>query len=233
MAQPGTPRRPRIGLLNLPSLDPLPTAAERAAAVIRDNIFEGKFPPGTPLPENKLAQALQVSRNTVREAFRTLIDEHLLTYEAHKGVSVRWLVAEDVRDIYALRRMLELSAIDALAAGPGALDRAALMDSLAAGDRAAETNDWVAAGTANLRFHAQIVAVHNSSRMNEFFRRLMTEMRLGFLALSDPQAFHEPYLRRNHEIAEHLLAGKLAQARAALAEYLDDAVRQVAQAVDA
>ncbi len=89
MTGPDRPR-PSVGALaGLPSLNPLPTAAERAAEVIRDNIFQGRFQPGTALPEASLAKALQISRNTVREAFRTLMGEHLLTYETHKGVAVR------------------------------------------------------------------------------------------------------------------------------------------------
>ena len=50
--------------------------------MIRQNVFEGRFAPGTALPETALPAALQVSRNTVREAFRTLTAEHLLAHEA-------------------------------------------------------------------------------------------------------------------------------------------------------
>ncbi len=74
-------------MAGLPPIQPLPTAAQRAADLIRQYIFEGQFAPGTPLPEASLSEALQVSRNTVREAFRTLISEHLLTHEPHKGVT--------------------------------------------------------------------------------------------------------------------------------------------------
>ncbi|ASW57931.1 hypothetical protein CIK06_22715 [Plantactinospora sp. KBS50] len=129
--------------------------------------------------------------------------------------------------------MLELSAIDLLARGEGTLDRATLTDSLNAADRAAAADDWVTAGTANLRFHTLLVAVHASPRIDELFRRLMTEMRLGFLALTDPHAFHEPYLSRNHELTDLLGAGRWDEARADLDRYLDDALRQVVAAVDA
>lgn len=238
MSQPNAFRRvppggPAGGLADLPSLDPLPTAAERAADVIRAYIFEGKFLPGTPLPETTLAQGLQVSRNTVREAFRMLINEHLLVYEMHKGVAVRWLTAADVRDIYALRRMLELAALDLVQAGHASLDLAALAASVAAGEQAAGQERWRDAGTANLRFHAGLVAAHGSPRMDEFFRRLMTEMRLGFLAVPDPKTFHGSYLRRNRDILDHLAAGRLPQARAALTEYLTDAEQPVLAAVEA
>jgi DNA-binding GntR family transcriptional regulator len=221
----------RHALAGLPSLAPLPTAAERAAQVIRENIFDGKFQPGTALPETALAGALQVARNTVREAFRTLMAEHLLVYEPHKGVTVRSLTVDDVRDIYRLRRMFELSAIDALAAGEAKLDGAALLRTVADGDEAGAQGDWGAAGTANLRFHSTLVAVHGSARMDEFFRRLMTEMRLGFLALRDPQGFHAPYLERNRKICKSLAAGRWAGARADLGDYLNDAMREVCAAV--
>lgn len=228
--------RPRTGpsrqaLAALPSLDPLPTAAERAAQVIRENIFEGRFQPGTALPETALSNALQVARNTVREAFRTLIGEHLLVYEAHKGVTVRSLTVADVHDIYRLRRMFELAAIDLLDSNRATLDEAALRRTVAEGDQAGASGNWVAAGTANLRFHSTLVALHGSARMDEIFRRLMTEMRLGFLAVEDPQSFHSPYLERNRGICDSLVAGRWDEARTALERYLDDAMRQVSEAV--
>lgn len=226
MTQPPPPRR-RPGLASLPALDPLPTVAERAANLIREYIFEGKFLPGTPLPETSLAQALQVSRNTVREAFRTLVNEHLLTYEAHKGVAVRSLTAEDVRDIYALRRLFELSAIDLVAAGRGALDTDALARGVSQGEQAAQAGLWDEVGTANLRFHAAIVAAHASTRVDEFFRRLMTEIRLGFLAVADAEALHGPFVARNRDLLRLLSGDRHAQARRALALYLDEAEAMV------
>ncbi len=222
----------REALAHLPSLTPLPTAAERAADAIRQSIFEGRFGPGTALPESALAQALQVSRNTVREAFRALMSEHLLVYEVHKGVSVRRLVEADVRDIYGLRRLLELSALDLLGPKASGLDIAPLRRHVAEGRQAAGAGDWIAAGTANLRFHAQIVALHRSSRVDEMFARLMTEMRLGFLALPDPRAFHAPYLDKNVAICADLAAGRTKPARAALDAYLTQALAEVVEAVN-
>jgi DNA-binding GntR family transcriptional regulator len=221
----------------LPPLAPLPTAAERAADLIRDYIFQGRFLPGTPLPESALSQALQVSRNTVREAFRTLMNDHLLDYEAHKGVTVRWLTAGEVRDIFALRRLFELSAGDLIANGTAVLDLSALHQALdravTDGRTAAEDGRWGDVGTANLYFHTALVAAHGNKRLDEFFRHLMTELRLGFLAVPDPEAFHGPFLGRNAEIRDLLAAGHYQQAHAALARYLDDAEGPVIEAVTA
>lgn len=225
------PRRATEALASLPPLEPLPTAAERAAGAIRESIFEGRFLPGTALPETSLAQALRVSRNTVREAFRTLMTEHLLTYEAHKGVAVRRLSPDDVRDIYRVRRIHELSAIDLLRSGAATIDGSLLQESIAQAQRAADGGDWVAAGTADLRFHSRLVAVHGSRRIDEFFLRLMTEIRLGFLAITDPHAFHAPYLALNQEIYEDLRSGRHDRASETLEQYLDRARDDVLAAV--
>lgn len=199
--------------------------------MIRESIFEGRFAPGTALPEAALSGALQVSRNTVREAFRTLIAEHLLAHEPHKGVVVRRLTAADVRDIFHLRRMLELGALDLMAGADGLLDIAAVDRTLAAADAAARSGQWVEVGTADLRFHAEIVSVHRSVRVDEIFRRLMTEVRLGFLASTEPAELHGEFLARNHEIRDLLADGSTDQARRRLAGYFDDAEERVVLAV--
>jgi DNA-binding GntR family transcriptional regulator len=215
----------------LPALTPLPTAAQRAAGVIRDGIFEGRFRPGAPLTEAALAKALNISRNTVREAFRSLMAEHLLEYTAHKGVSVRRPSKEDIADIYQVRRTLELAAVDRVRAGDATVDGAALQAAVTAGRAAAAAGDWVGAGTANLVFHAGIVAMHGSPRLDEFFRGLMTEMRLGFLAVDDARALHEPYLKLNGEICAALAEGAIGPARRMLDRYLTAARDQVVAAV--
>jgi DNA-binding GntR family transcriptional regulator len=223
--------------LDLPALTPLPTAAERAAEVIREHIFNGELAPGTQLPETTFAEALHVSRNTVRDAFRMLMNEHLLAYEVNRGVSVRELDAGDLADIYALRRMFELPALDRMAemaeaaeAGE-APDLGALRATAVAAEQARSEGRWSDLGTGNLHFHTLIVGVLGSARTDQFFRQLMTEMRLGFLALPDTRALHEPYHRRNQELLGFLEAGDFVAARRGLASYLDDAESQITAAV--
>lgn len=220
----------------LPLLVPLPTAAERAADVIRESIFEGRFRPGLPLPETSLATALQVSRNTVRDAFRTLVHERLLTYEVHRGVAVRRLSADDVRDIYGLRTLCELSALDLLRRGearvtPEALGNLRACIEQAEAALAANEAACLAMGPADLCFHTRLTALHGSPRMDECFRRLMTELRLGFLAIVDPYPFHRRDLRTNREICDDLAAGRFDRARQALDRYLTEAQAEVMAAV--
>lgn len=229
------PSRTPVPVPGLPPIQPLPTAAERAAGLIREYIFEGRFAPGTALPEASLSAALQVSRNTVREAYRTLMSEHLLVHEPYKGVTVRWLTPEDVTDIYKIRRMFELGVLDLALDGQLELTRDTLNEIgglLTHAEAATRDGDWAGeVGTANLRFHGLLVELHRSERISDTFRRLMTELRLGFLAHEDPAAFHSRFLPRNRMLYELLVEGRLSAARGELAGYLDDAEADVVKAV--
>ncbi len=203
-------------------LDRSGTAA-RLADLLRAQIIEGGLLPGTQLGEHAVAEALGVSRNTLREAFRLLAHEGLVVHEPHRGVFVRVLDAGDVRDIYATRRLVECAAVRTGASEGVAEIRAAVATARAA----ASEGRWHDVGTADLRFHSAIVALAGSRRLNEMMRRILAELRLGFHAMADPRRFHEPYLSRNDEIATLIETGRTAAAADALTGYLDDAERQL------
>src|SRR6202020_3466683 len=80
------------------------STADRVTELLRTHIMEGLFPPGTRLSEEAIGQALGVSRNTLREAFRLLCHERLDVPEVDRGIFVPVLSRADVTDIYALRR---------------------------------------------------------------------------------------------------------------------------------
>jgi len=213
--------------MELAPLERLPSTADRAAEAIRAGIFRGDFPPGTPLPEGEIARRLRVSRTTVRDALRTLVAERLLTYEMHKGVAVRSLTASDVRDIYLLRRCFELAALERLDMSPVPV----LAPIVTAAEKAVAKHRWIEVGTHNLTFHSELVASMRSPRSDRVFRQLLTELRLGFLAVDDPAGFHGPYVLRNRRILDLIDDGDLQAAREELSRYLDDSERHVLEAV--
>src|ERR1700760_4532990 len=115
------------------------STAERVSDILRSRIAEGYFPPGTRLSEDAIGKALGVSRNTLREAFRLLTHERLLVHELNRGVFVRVLAVEDVRDIYRTRRVVECAVVRGLGAPPfgvGGLEEAVAAGELAAAERA-------------------------------------------------------------------------------------------------
>lgn len=203
------------------------STAERVAEVLRDRVTAGYFRPGARLSEDVIGGALGVSRNTLREAFRLLSHERLLTHHLNRGVFVRMLSAEDVHDVYAVRRIIEIGAVrDGDPADP-ALLLEAIRVTVVEGEQAAERGAWQEVGTADLRFHQAVAGLAGSPRINDLMRGLLAELRLVFHVMADPEGFHRPYLSRNREIYELLAAGDRAGAEQALTDYLLDAEKQL------
>ena len=80
---------------------------ERIYRRLRGAIQRGEFDPGTRLVEQRLAEELGVSRTPVREALYRLEREGLVTKVPHKGIVVREQDPEELKEVLALRGLLE------------------------------------------------------------------------------------------------------------------------------
>jgi DNA-binding GntR family transcriptional regulator len=196
--------------------------AERVADKLRDRMLDGELTPGLQLNEKAISDALGVSRNTLREAFRLLTHERLLVHQHSRGVFVCEPNAEEVADIYAARRVIECGAIRRW---PDATEEArqGVRDAVAFGVRGAEADNWLDVGTANIRFHQTITALAGSLRLDQEVQRLLAELRLAFYVMGDPREFHQDYLPMNRAILALLDAGSVAEAERELLRYFDTA----------
>jgi DNA-binding GntR family transcriptional regulator len=203
------------------------STADRVADVLRTRIAEGHLLPGTRLSEDAIGRALGVSRNTLREAFRLLTHERLLSHELNRGVFVRTLTVQDVVDIYQVRKLIECAAVRSLSMPPYDLGQAEA--SVAEGEKAAAEEAWAELGTANIHFHQAVVSLAGSARLSELMRGVLAELRLVFHAMDNPRGFHEPYLPRNREILSALRSANVIKAELLLTSYLDDAEQQLVE----
>lgn len=74
---------------------------------IKTHIITGIYEPGETLLESKLADELGVSRTPIREAIRLLEMEGLVETSAKKGAAVLGISNKDVKDIFAIRQLVE------------------------------------------------------------------------------------------------------------------------------
>ena len=195
-----------------------PGSATRAVEQLRSSMINGELAPGTRLSESSLTGPLGVSRNTLREAFSTLIEEGLLVRRPHRGVFVATLTSAQIADIYRVRVLLECSALDQAPTDPPRV--AGMRAALDEAGRGVAAGDWRAVGTANMHFHEQIVALAGSPRLDAWMRQLTAELRLAFVAAPDIEALHRPFVAMNAEIAASYEAGKAHEAAEMLRDYL-------------
>ncbi|MFJ4142408.1 GntR family transcriptional regulator [Pseudomonas sp. NPDC089734] len=193
-------------------------------------LVEGELVPGQRLSEAALAESLDISRNTLREAFRVLTREGLLKHEPNRGVTVAEPDMASIIDIYRVRRFIECKAIaQAFPLHPGALK---MREAVEAGIRGRENKDWVAVGTANMMFHKAIVELADSPRLVVFYGQISAELRLAFGVLDDPEFLHVPYLDMNAAILNCVEEGRVEEATVMLETYLVQSERTVLAAYE-
>ncbi|HEY1272256.1 MAG TPA: GntR family transcriptional regulator [Terriglobales bacterium] len=208
------------------------SVADQVAGVLRQRVLDGELRPGTPLPEVPLSSSLGVSRNTMREAVRILCLEGLLRRNIHRGVTVSRLSLKDVREIYQLRRMLEIPAV--LAARKPRPEIISELRSLVDGyEKAVRSRDWTGAVGCDLQFHRNLIRFYENQRLETFYQNVIGELRLGMVLVDrshdDPGALI-PVHRRLYQL---LVGGKRRQCALILAQHLDDSESRFARVMAA
>ena len=97
---------------------------------LRQAIIERQFAPGQRLIERELVELTGVSRTSVREALRELAAEGLVTAIPNKGTVVARVTAEDARQLYEVRSVLEALAARLFVQNATQAQRTALVKAL-------------------------------------------------------------------------------------------------------
>jgi DNA-binding GntR family transcriptional regulator len=197
------------------------SVADQAAGIIRQQILKGELRPGTSLQELQLASSLGVSRNTMREAVRILCLEGLLWRNLHRGLAVSQLTLDDVREIYHVRRMLELAAVGAA----GKPDPKLFADLKAAVDDyedAIRKRDFVRAVSCDLDFHSLLLRFLKNKRLEAFYQKAIGELRMGMVLVDRSHDNAGALISVHRKLYQFLTSGKLKQCAVVLRQHLAD-----------
>lgn len=138
---------------------------------LRQAILDGRFAPGQRLIERELVELTGVSRTSIREALRELAAEGLVTTIPNKGTVVATLSAEDARQLYQVRSVLEGLAGKLFVENASPAQRRALAKQLATIDRLAGRDasileakdrfyDILFVGGGNVALHQTAASLH-------------------------------------------------------------------------
>lgn len=137
---------------------------EQVVAALRSDILTGDLAPGHLLVEAALAETFGVSRGPVRDALRILSGEGLIAASG-RSYRVVGLDQRDLRDLFALRELLEGAAAQQCAAenpeGLRPVAEAALADMRTA----AEAGDTDAFARADSAFHSAFFTACGNRRL--------------------------------------------------------------------
>jgi len=154
-------------------------------------IVEHRLLPGAKLAEQKLANHFGVSRTLVRQALYQLAQNRLITLEPARGAFVATPSAEEARQVFAVRRMLETEMVRNFVRQANAQQIAELRQHVADEMTAVSGND--APGRTHLLadFHVQMAALLGNQVLAEVLGELISRCALITLVYQSPQAAAE------------------------------------------
>lgn len=189
------------------------TKTDTAHLVLREAIVSGVLKPGEALQAAPLAEALDMSRIPVREAFRRLEQEGLVSIRPHVGASVRSLPKHEIEENLVIRG--ELEALATRLAAPLMSDGtlAELETFLAEMDACVASGDAERFGRINRAFHLSIYRECPYPRLIELIEQLWS-------ALSRSRSVFalDPDLMRQSQVGHRQLLEALQSRDAHLAE---------------
>ena len=173
------------------------TAAQNVADGLAERILHGAIAPGQRLRESAIAAELGIARPTVREAVRMLEQRGLVRVEASRGAVVIAPTDDELDALYTARAELEAAAV---ATERGDEELAGLRAAFAALRAAAATGEPEVIVERDLAFHAAIVGLLRSRRIDAFFAHMTQELRFYLMVL---QVADREYEHPDAVLAEH------------------------------
>ena len=193
--------------------------ADDIAEALRHELLCGSYPPGSPIDDVEVMARLGVGRDAARAALASMEREGLLVHSLHRGLEVMRLSVDDVRDLYATRRTLEIAGLEAMLRGrPN--DDVWFHAAVQSMTDAAKAGDGRAAVAADAAFHLAIVTTTASRRLRLAAEAAMRELRI-VLAVADRVAGDLDDLAADHAgLLDALVNAPPPSARAALLDHL-------------
>ena len=139
-------------------------AAQIAAGLIRESIYDGRIAQGTRMREEKLAAEFGISRTPIREALLILQTEGFLVAEPNRGSVVKTYSTEEIVGLYDTRAAIESFAASLAVKNVTTDVIEALDESCGRFAESVKTNDVLALTHENSTFHRTILEItHNST----------------------------------------------------------------------
>lgn len=136
-----------------------------AYEILKQAIITGELPAGYRIVETVYANKLHISRTPLREAFRKLELDGLVSCEVRRGVIVRAFTIEDIEEIYGIRNALMTLITPSIIENITEEDLKELEDILSVMDISEREADSNALAVQNRQFHRKIEHISNKKRI--------------------------------------------------------------------
>jgi DNA-binding GntR family transcriptional regulator len=199
-------------------------ATDRAYDYTKDGITSGLLRGGDLISEGDVAQALQISRTPVREAFLRLASEGLLRLYPKRGALIVPVTPSEVSDVLTARQLIEPWSV-AVATNLPRARRETLAEELgallSAQRQALEEERLPDFHLADCEFHLSVVEAAGNDLLSHFYRSLRDRQ----LRMLDTATIRDPgrrmvILEQHQALLVAIREGKSAEAATTISDHL-------------
>lgn len=197
--------------------------SDKVAYLLRRMILSGELQQGSHLVEGELAAQLGISRAPLREALDILGQEGLVDTRPGRGTYVRGFTAERVRELFAVRAVLESFAAELAAAGLSPEQCAqlqALVDDMQVAVEAGRIEDYVAL---DMRIHRAIWNASGNTRLVDVLERLVSPVEAFMLVNAEHYRDWPEVVRHHRQLVEAVASGQSTRAIETMRDHLEHA----------
>ena len=163
--------------------------AERHEIIYRsisDAIIEHRLKPGARLREDALAEVFGVSRTGIRKILQRLALEQLVTLTPRRGASVTRPTADEARDVFDARQMVECGLMQAVARRITSEDVRELRDIAQREHAALRAGEQSTAIKLSAAFHVRLARISGNATLADFVERLCLRSSLILAVYGNP-----------------------------------------------
>ncbi|WP_148252439.1 GntR family transcriptional regulator [Aidingimonas lacisalsi] len=186
---------------------------------ISDAIIEHRLKPGARLREDALSEVFGVSRTGIRKILQRLALEQMVTLTPRRGASVTRPTADEAKDVFDARQMIECGLMEAAACRITAADIEELRDMAKREREALRAGEQSTAIKLSAAFHERLAQLAGNATLAGFVSRLCSRSSLILAVYGS--AGHLGCESHDHdELIRHLEDGNGERAKAFMSRHL-------------
>ncbi|UYG00586.1 GntR family transcriptional regulator [Halomonas sp. GD1P12] len=186
---------------------------------VSDAIVEQRLKPGARLREDALSEVFGISRTGIRKILQRLALEQLVTLTPRRGASVTRPTAEEARDVFNARQLVECGLMADVAKRMTAADSDALRTLAHRERQALREGQQSVAIRLSADFHVHLARLSGNATLADFVERLCSRSSL-ILAVYGHRGHLGCESHDHDDLINYLEAGKTERATAFMSRHL-------------
>ena len=200
------------------------TLKDQAADLLRDQIISGQIQTGTKLVEREVAELLEISRAPARDALMQLEKEGLIVSKSDARYVIK-LTERDIRELHAVRLVLERLAVELATRNTSPRNRSAQLAALKLMEDAIATKNHTAFARADAEGHTLIWEQAGNIHLKNTLHSMIGPI---FMFMANSAEFYdwEETYELHRDLVECINSGDCAAAQVSIDRHLQNSCKR-------